>query len=116
MSAEVIATLRAARELIAKPEAWTKVFFARDATGKQAQANSPRAVCWCIFGALERAAIDIHASDEAHNAAAEELDKQLRAQGSPSPTVVDFNDTCTHAEVLALFDATIARLEAEAKS
>jgi hypothetical protein len=48
----VAEALRAAAALIEPPGAWTKDAFARDDRGHPLSAMSPKAVCWCVHGAL----------------------------------------------------------------
>ncbi len=46
--------LSKAADLIEPPGAWTQFARGRDAKGIWEQPRSPKAVCWCIVGALER--------------------------------------------------------------
>jgi hypothetical protein len=39
-------------ELLDSPEKWTKGVCARDSRGKEIDPESPKAICWCIKGAL----------------------------------------------------------------
>lgn len=98
-------TLKAARELISVPERWTQNIFARDKDGGRIDPQSDEAVCFCSFGAIERfTGCKTLTEVEGH------LDNVCaRLFGT---NVISFNDTRTHAEVLALFDAAIAELEA----
>jgi hypothetical protein len=92
--------LRAARDLISDPERWTQGTIARDWTGKQTTADAVDAFCWCAIGALEKVASNAQPF------------RALRwAMPSGYRSIVSFNDTHTHAEVLALFDKAIAELE-----
>lgn len=50
-----IEIMKAARVILAEPKHWTKGAMARDATGRPCTSNSPKAVCWCIEGAIEKA-------------------------------------------------------------
>lgn len=43
-----------ARELRAHPERWTQGHWARAADGDKVHWNSPRAVCWCLEGHINR--------------------------------------------------------------
>ena len=97
-------TLKAARDLISDPARWTQNLFARDKDGKRADPQSDEAVCFCSFGAIERfTGCKTLSEVEGH------LDNVCgRLFGT---NVISFNDTRTHAEVLALFDAAIAELE-----
>lgn len=100
----VLDLLRAARERISAPERWTQGRSARDATGFGVVSTDPSAVCWCAFGAVLACPSDSLSAGAALSA----LDDE-----APGGSASAFNDTATHAEVLDLFDRTIARLEAE---
>jgi len=95
-----------ARELIAEPARWTTGGFARDRRGDSTDWLSPTATCWCAAGAI--AAVDVVPGwrSEAVGALAHEA-------GVARGNVGVFNDSHSHAEVIALFDRTIARLRAE---
>lgn len=99
-----LATLRAARELISVPERWTQDVPARGKSGKEVSPISKHAVCWCMVGATLKVN-----RGRRHEAALDEL-KADAGQWF----IGDLNDESTHAEVLALFDRTIARLSREA--
>ena len=97
-------TLKAARQLITDPAKWTQGTLARTKFQNTCQVQSKYAECFCAWGAVHRV------SNGVENP---EVDTTL--QGVCSKTsgmyVAAFNDTHTHAEVLALFDAAIAELE-----
>jgi hypothetical protein len=99
-------TLKAARKLIELPEHWTQRGFARASQGTQEiDPNNPNATCWCSTGAIAHIQ-DINFprwTEDMSYAFSVEKDQELE----------DFNDTHTHAEVLAAFDEAIARLEAK---
>jgi hypothetical protein len=92
--------LKAAREKIAKPENWTKGFAARNIHGHVTAAVARNAVCWCCLGAMWSLNADGYLNAE---------DAFRAATGEDS--IANFNDTHTHAEVLAAFDKAIAALE-----
>ena len=46
--------LRAARELISDESRWCQKAVARDSDGEAVSVHSPRAVQWCVNGALEK--------------------------------------------------------------
>jgi hypothetical protein len=97
-------TLKAARQLITDPAKWTQGEFARDVDGSASFALSERAHCYCALGALEKVIGRPDYTDA--------YDKLWRVCRTKFGTdVAAFNDTHTHAEVLALFDAAIAELE-----
>lgn len=100
--ASTLEILRAAREKIADPDRWVKGELAIDGEGLRIETASGahRGVRWCAVGACcAVAGMDWTTAGDALEAVAGE-------------SVVDFNDTHTHAEVLALFDRTIAEQEA----
>ena len=125
--------LTAARALIAQPEAWTQHAYAR--ANKDLVANrsgtpsvhfsSDRAVCWCSYGAVNRAGYgggEFMPLMTSHRIAEINLAKQALARamgGRPFDdeleadwklcNIAKFNDAegRTHAEVLAAFDRAI---------
>jgi hypothetical protein len=97
-------TLRAARQLITDPAKWTQGDYARDADGIDVAPEDEDAVCFCSYGAI--ASIcglneDLPPFRHLHNVCGRMF----------KMSVIDLNDTHSHAEVLALFDAAIAELE-----
>lgn len=94
--------LVAARAMIEKPENWCQHYVALDANGKPVDSNDRRAVRHCAAGALWAIASFAYPKGacDALNAAA----------GTPNQLsgFVEFNNTHTHPEVLALFDRAIA--------
>lgn len=101
-----LAVLKAARELISTPERWVQGPFAVDRQGLSVSPLSPDACAFCAIGATWR----IAGTGDADSGADRELDITLGGQLANG-----FNDAegRTHAEVLDLFDRTIARLESE---
>ena len=91
-----------ARELISKPEAWTKRSYARSAGGDPVVPYSPKAACWCVSGAISISGRDITVRWAARDAI-------LFAAGTSVMDVPTWNDAPerTHAEVLAVFDKAI---------
>lgn len=89
--------IRAARELISDPGHWTRGCEARDAWGNPVNCSGPSAASFCAAGAMWRVG--------GGTAPMYQANPQLES-------VAGFNDSHTHAEVLALFDETIAYLEA----
>lgn len=43
-----------AYKLLDSPEKWIKQFNAKDASGNPVPPSNENAVCWCIFGALQK--------------------------------------------------------------
>ena len=100
-----------ARELISDPERWSQRGYACDARGQTTMWDSPKAVSWCAFAAIRKAAGAVPENRREHNALVERAqDKLARVIGGRG--VFWFNTSHTHAEVLAAFDRTIAEGEA----
>lgn len=56
IAARYLKVLRKAREILSDKTRWTQEYLARDADGNVIDACSPDAQCFCIMGALYRAA------------------------------------------------------------
>lgn len=95
---EVKETLTKARDLIADPKRWTHHALARDSVFRKTVPNSPDATCWCALGAIWKATGDVEADNDGAYSALHDV-----INGS----VVNFNDTHTHAEVIELFNKAI---------
>ena len=106
-------TLKAARDLISDPARWTQRFKALDEFCLPVDPTSEKAICFCSLGALQ----NVTGLSRYHQPvfeAAKALNRKLPIYltlGDDEADFTDFNDTHTHAEVLALFDAAIAELE-----
>jgi hypothetical protein len=98
--------LRAARAKIRARKRWAKGYFAFTARGRKCKATSPRAVCWCAWGALQAVS-----QGDGESRALWVLENQLVARMAMSA----YNDapTTTHADILALYDCAIAAAEQE---
>ena len=112
MNLEIIGYLESARQLISDPRRWTIYYSAEDKDGEPVDFNSDKAVCWCSLGALRKVVYESSSKPE-NIAKAEEftaygylLDAvDLAKTGCGS--VVGFNDTHTHQEVMELWDSAI---------
>ena len=93
--------LIAAREIIEKPENWTKETFARTRSGKETFTADAKACMFCAEGALIRAQQTIGGNVESAVLTLENL------VGS-ALYLSRFNDSHTHQEVLNVFDQAIA--------
>jgi len=78
-------------ELLSDPKRWTQKANARDSDGAEVRFDSDDAVCWCLWGAMAKV-IPMHDRTRVHADI-----NNLIEEGA-----VQFNDTHTHAEVLAL--------------
>ena len=91
-------TLRAARALIEQPERWTQNAYARDDSRQPCSPTDLIATCWCATGAISRVS---RWSITNENKAWDTLNFITGV------SVARFNDSRTHAEVLAAFDRAI---------
>lgn len=104
---ETIDVLRAARERIATPDKWCQQVLGIDAHGNQLMPEDlSRAVQCCAEGAV----FLIAGEDDGWSAMYALIDQLKGADSERMAPVSKFNDTHTHAEVLALFDKAIASL------
>ena len=104
--------LKAARELIAKPENWTQDYAARDENGCQTYPEGEQACKWCALGAIWRidrlnnhASFD-HVSKEGHKA-----EDALACHGLKEThyhSVAALNDSSDHDTVLRMYDRALA--------
>ena len=100
MADEAVSLLRRARARIEDPAHWTQGRYARSAKGHEVKPDSESATSWCAIGALRAEVLE----KSAYWAAFGELVRYIK-----EPTSL-FNDTHTHVEVLAVFDAAIESL------
>lgn len=104
LNANAIALLRRAQGLIDEPNRWTAGVMARDEFGEVVSPRCVEARCFCIIGALEAVASTCRLS----------LESELMADlpdGFGFVTCFNDDGRTTHADVVALFDRTVARLE-----
>lgn len=93
--------IKGARELISDPERWSQGWYAHDKKGNWTDFSSDSACRWCAMGAIRK---QTNGDDRDCLYLYELL---VGDDGSLNV----FNDIHTHAEVVALFAAAIARLE-----
>lgn len=103
---KTLEVLRKARELISKPEHWTRHKYARDVRGLPAPVHDEAAFCFCALGALRKV-------NNKHSDFCRPATVLASALPESITSVSVFNDTRTHAEVLALFDKAICMEEAK---
>lgn len=98
--------LIAARAKIAPIENWTQGSFAKNKNGSPVLETSESACSFCSAGAVYLACRELEGGYPAFMIPSlNALDELSRAMGQ---SVGHFNDTHTHAEVLAKFDEAIA--------
>lgn len=98
--------LIAARKKIEKPENWTQGQAARNKSQSWCDPTYDFATCWCALGAIRSIVGKGSEADASFVDAYKELVKV-----SEDRFIGAFNDTHTHAEVLALFDKAIANAD-----
>lgn len=102
-----IEILKADRELISDPNRWTQGAMARDEWGNKVFPSMiASGVRWSAEGAIAVAGTW-------HWMAGQSVVVLMETASLPPGTMSAFNDNHTHAEVLDLFDRTIARLSQE---
>lgn len=110
--AETVQVLKDARALIADPERHAVHASARDAQGEPCAPLDTDARSWCACGAID--AVDQSLAVLAAQRALGDAGARALASGVEGWCIREFNDTRTHAEVLAKFDQAIAAEEAKA--
>jgi hypothetical protein len=98
--------LKAARELIAKPERWTRGTFARNLDGHPVPYDTSLAASFCALGAICHIATLCPRERT-------QAECMLRGELPTLQLVSAFNDSHDHPEVLALFDRAIAKAGAQ---
>lgn len=120
---ETIAVLDAVRDVLSTPDRWTRHSFAVTAEGIPVRAGSPVACRWCLVGAitatyerrLQRRGDHITPTVAPNTVCVALGTTLMRERRDSTGCLTVFNDTpsTTHADVLALIDATLARLRSE---
>lgn len=100
---KVLEALIAARKKIENPANWTQRCEARNSSGTPTHYYSKNACAYCAGGALASVGAPYLTS-------AYDFMEKLIGQSVPG-----FNDSHTHAEVLAMFDCAISEAESAAE-
>ena len=96
--------LRAAKLLISTPATWTQGAAARDIANNSVSPFDPFAVCYCSAGAIVRKMPWIGQHEDAKSF--------LNAATNDSNcTIVGYNDSHTHTEVMAIWDKAILMVD-----
>ncbi|HEX7324273.1 MAG TPA: hypothetical protein VF292_02825 [Rhodanobacteraceae bacterium] len=116
--ASVIDLLQRARRLISAPGCWTRGASARDANGSACHTCDAEAACWCALGAVSHESGGGWAStaglaSTALAGAVKAIRPDADWDDDEGEIVVSFNDDYgrSQADVLAVFDRAITRLE-----
>lgn len=104
MDVETKMVLSKARGLISEPECWIQGQSARNSRGIAVDVADKDAVAFCAYGAIYRARLDLGIEK---SYAVRTLRDYLPRGWQNANGLMNFNDTGTHAEVLALFDSAI---------
>lgn len=97
----MLETLKAIRDLITEPDHWIQNSNAHDALGQACDPLSTDASCWCLLGACIRVT---SGNDYGSTTRLYDHMRSYMPNG-----ITEFNDSHTHAEVLALVDEAIKR-------
>ena len=100
---DTVEILEKARELISDESRWTQGSYAKDEKGEGTLPWREEAVCFCALGAIKKAG-NFH--DDCSEPAIF-LGRVLR-DDMGLHSVDEYNDSHSHADVLALFDRAIA--------
>jgi hypothetical protein len=104
---ELVEVFKRARQLIEKPENWTREKYARDKDGFRCSYSSESATSFCVVGAALRAACEINLSLSIGVVKPlNEVSEQLYQCDA-----IHLNDTGTYEQVIDLLDRAIAKEE-----
>lgn len=89
-----------------KPERWTQHSEARDVAGDDVTPLDGDAVCWCVFGAIQKVSKTVRWTDAVSFPLTKALDQELGGESWPE----DWNDAPerTFADVVALLEKIAA--------
>ena len=94
--------LTTARDIISKPKYWTKRTCARDAQGEPEIWDSKAAYCFCSYGAILRAGLELKLSS---NEACKSLENHIPPEYCNN--IGCWNDHSTHKEIMQVFQLAI---------
>lgn len=97
--------LERARDTIADPDDWTSGAVARDDNGHRVAPWDPDAVCWCLVGALDKAATDLCLTSSRAYTLASQAARDLYRGSS----VAVVNDNRGHTAAIRVLDEAIRR-------
>lgn len=101
-----IEILTRAKALIQDPKNWTQGEYARSAEGIPIGERHPRATCFCSMGAIRRV------TGSSSNLFYKNLDALRAVEVVTCEPLSEYNDSHTHAEVIAKFNEAIAAAKA----
>lgn len=100
--------LRSIRDLLSDPARWVRDAFSLTADGMKVSSHSPLACRWCLVGAIRKVCGQEDGALESRLAVYDAL-RGVAVAGRDAEALARFNDSSTHADVLALLDAAIAK-------
>jgi len=105
---QLLEDLTAAKALIENPENWIQDELSQDSEGRKVAVTDTNATCFCSMGAFVHY---LHGKPQAHErdlpvvAALDEA--SVKVSGDADMNIVTFNDTHSHAEVMAVWNNAI---------
>jgi len=93
---------------------WLQGEMARNKSDDVVSALNSDAVCWCLYGAYDKAVggnSDTHHGKEAYGVLLEQISKRPKVGWFDEPTLIEFNDSHTHGEVLDAIEQAIIEQE-----
>lgn len=97
-------------ELVSNPKKWTKKTYARNYLDQSVAPMSPEAVCFCLYGAIERSIGELALPGVIHSRVTSTVLDFVYSQITGK--ITNFNDfeTTTHADILAVLNKARAEL------
>lgn len=98
------------REILAKPEAWTTDYLAKDGNGQPIDPLHPLAKCFCLMGAV---ALARHRAGEGTMGIPEDepayqpIRRAIEIRTGRDQWVHQFNDAANHDAILGVIDTAI---------
>ncbi len=95
------------KDYLTEPEHWCQGTLARDAQGVTVPGDASRATAYCLMGAMNRFA-SYEENDQGRLSYTESFKRIQSALPGRHKNIAEFNDTHTHAEVLALLEKVLS--------
>ena len=81
-------------DLLKDPSKWIKGTFARSKGGFEVGPRSPKAVCWCLRGAISKC----------YSMQESPIIEKIHSVLPDNISIVTFNDNCSHKELITLLE------------
>ena len=105
-------TIRCARDLLADESRWCRADMARDRFGNNVHPAGLRAVQWCAEGSLHAAMNVVKPHSSYWYSMRGRLEWAAEKVAGRTISLYRFNDTCTHSELMGMFDVALRGLVA----